>query len=97
MHVRFERSDAALEAAGDAASSLVSHLTVGPFDWIQVTYGELRVAAIAYGHDGGDVIARQDEGGGWVLVPHYCYATHLIRLATSEADRVHFFSDFVVY
>lgn len=92
MHVRFERSDAAMEAATD--DIVVSYLTVGPYEWVQATYGELRTApdgdvlAYYYGNDRGD-------GGpdGWRL-----RAEHLdVRLGANEHELRNWFSDFVVY
>jgi hypothetical protein len=95
MHVRFERSDGTLERIDEGDLPNVSEqVIVGPFEWVQLTYEELRVAP------DGDVIAYLDEGD-WTIVgpdqPRGGRAAKSSALHFSKADLIYPFSDVVIY
>lgn len=94
MHVRFERSDGMLEHIDNSGETreVTQYIVLGPFEWVQMTYGELRIAP------DGDVLAFVTEGH-WFLVEAASSlgASGLVRLHTTKLDRQWPFSDVIVY
>lgn len=89
MHVRLERSEGCLEAMPErVAVALAQQVILGPYEWVQLTYSELRVAP------DGETIAHYD-GSYWRVVVRD--RMPFVHLNISVLDREHPFSDVIVY
>lgn len=85
LYVRLERSDAILAHRGP---NLAGHRLLGPYEWVQLTYAELRTSP------DGDVLAVFDPADeGWYLAEGHTDA----RLHESPLGRSVPFSDVIVY
>ena len=97
MHVRLERSDGILEGIPSSdLPNISTQITVGPWEWVQLTYGELRVAPE------GDVIAYISDGAWFIVSPEdprggRHIAAGLVHQHATMTDLIHPFSDIVVY
>ncbi len=91
LHVRFERSDGVVEKFDEDVVQLLSReIVIGPFEWVQMTYNELRVSP------DGDTLAILDRSEGvWYLASRGEALTR--QWSVGQANFEHPFSDVVVY